>query len=169
MALRVLVPLLSILAALTCGATQLVNKMTRSWFERDVALRARLVTSGAREAVATHVRSGDRRKLAAVLDEIARDDRILAASVCTPSMRTLARTGAVPPRFSCEGLALRVERGVPRSGLDLLEDADGGLVHAVVVPVIDDDEELGEFVVVHDLSFVARREAAMRRYTIGAF
>ena len=169
MALRVLVPLLSILAALTCGATQLVNKMTRSWFERDVALRARLVTSGAREAVATHVRSGDRRKLAAVLDEIARDDRILAASVCTPSMRTLARTGAVPPRFSCEGLALRVERGVPRSGLDLLEDTDGGLVHAVVVPVIDDDEELGEFVVVHDLSFVARREAAMRRYTIGAF
>jgi trehalose 6-phosphate synthase len=169
MALRVLVPLLSILAALAFGATQLINKTTRSWFERDVAIQARLVTKGAREAVAANVRSGDRRKLAAVLDEIARDDRILAASVCTPSMRTQARTGAVPPRYACEVLAERIGPDVPRSGLDLLEEPDGGLVHAAVVPVVDEGEVLAQMVVVHDLSFVARREAAMRRFTAGAF
>jgi hypothetical protein len=52
MTLRVLVPLLTILAALAWGATSLVNGTTRSWFERDVSLRARLVASGAREALA---------------------------------------------------------------------------------------------------------------------
>ena len=80
MALRVLLPLLTVLAALAWGATVIVNTTTRSWFERDVSLRARLVANGAREALAGHVRAGDRKKLAAVLDEIARDDRILGAA-----------------------------------------------------------------------------------------
>ena len=94
MALRVLVPLLGILAALAWGATVWVNGTTRSWFERDVALRARLVTNGAREALSTHLRSGDRKKLKAALDELARDDRIMGAAVCSPSMRTVVAVGA---------------------------------------------------------------------------
>jgi trehalose 6-phosphate synthase len=169
MALRVLAPLLGILAALSWGATQFINKTNRAWFQRDVALQARLVTSGAREVLAAHVRSGDRRKLAAVLDDIARDDRILAASVCSPSMTTQARTGAVAPRYACEALAGRIGPDAPRDGLDLLEEPDGGLVHAAVVPVVDQGEVVAHLAVVHDLSFVARREAAMRRFTAGAF
>ena len=169
MALRVLVPLLAILAALAWGATQLVNGMTRSWFERDVALRARLVTNGAREALATHLRSGERKKLAAVLEEIARDDRIMAAAVCGPSMKTQARTGALPARYTCEVLAGREAGDALPDGLDLFEETNGGLVHAAVVPVLDDGQVVGHLVVVHDLSFVARREGAMRRYTVGAF
>ena len=168
MALRVLVPLLGILAALAWGATVWVNGTTRSWFERDVALRARLVTNGAREALSTHLRSGDRKKLKAALDELARDDRIMGAAVCSPSMRTEARTGALPARSACETLAGRT--GAEASGgLDLLEEADGGLVHTALVPVMDDGGLPARLVVVHDLSFVARREAAMRRFTVGAF
>ncbi len=137
MTLRVLVPLLGILAALAWGATHLVNGTTRSWFERDVSLRARLVASGAREGLAAHARAGDRKKLAAVLDEIARDDRILAAAICTPSMKTQARTGPVPARYTCESLAGRGLSDVPRTGLDLFEEPGGGLVHTAVVPVLD--------------------------------
>jgi trehalose 6-phosphate synthase len=169
MALRVLAPLLAILGVLAWGAAVLVNGTTRSWFERDVAQRARLVTSGAREALASHVKSGDRRKLAAVLDEIARDDRIMGAAVCSPTMRTLARTGSLPSRYACEGLAGRGVVTLPQGGLDLVEEADGGLVHAALVPVLDEDRTVARLVVVHDLSFVARREAAMRRFTIAAF
>jgi trehalose 6-phosphate synthase len=167
--LRVLVPLLGILAALAWGATLLVNGTTRSWFERDVSLRARLVASGAREALAAHARAGERKKLAAVLEEIARDDRILAAAVCTPSMTTQARTGPVPPGYTCESLGGRGLTDLPRTGLDLFEDAGGGLVHTAIVPVVADDQVVAHLVVVHDLSFVVRRELAMRRFTLGAF
>jgi trehalose 6-phosphate synthase len=169
MTLRVLVPLLGILAALAWGATLLVNGTTRSWFERDVSLRARLVASGAREALAAHARAGDRKKLAAVLDEIARDDRILGASVCTPSMRTQARTGPIPQGYGCEALGARGLSDVPRTGLDLFEEPGGGLVHTALVPVVDGDDLVAHLVIVHDLSFVARRETAMRRFTLGAF
>ena len=169
MTFRVLVPLLGILAALAWGATYLVNGTTRSWFERDVSMRARLVASGARDALAAHLASGDRRKLGAVLDDIARDDRVLAAAVCSPTMKTQARTGALPARYACEALQARGIAAVPPTGLDVLEEPDGGLLHAALVPVVDDARVVGELVVVHDLSFVTRRESAMRRFTIGAF
>ncbi|WP_242392425.1 trehalose-6-phosphate synthase [Anaeromyxobacter oryzisoli] len=169
MAYRILLPLLGILAALAWGATWFVNGTTRSWFERDVQLRTRLVAAGAREALATYFRAGDRQKLAAVLDEIARDDRIMAAALCTPSMKPLARTSALPSRYACDALAKRGVVDAPKAGLDLFEEPDGGLVHAAVVPILDDDRIVAQLVVVHDLSFVARREAAMRRFTVGAF
>jgi trehalose 6-phosphate synthase len=169
LALRVLAPLLAVLAALAWGATLLVNGTTRAWFERDVALRARLVAAGAREALAAHAAAGDRRRLGAVLDEIARDDRVLAAAVCSPAMKTLARTGDLPARYACEALAERAPAAPPTDGYDLFEEPGGGLVHAAVVPVLDEGSEAARLVVVHDLSFVARREAAMRRFTLGAF
>jgi trehalose 6-phosphate synthase len=93
----------------------------------------------------------------------------MAATVCGPSMKTQARTGALPVRYSCEALAGRVAGDVPSVGLDLFEEPDGGLVHAAVVPVLDEGQVVAHLVVVHDLSFVARREGAMRRFTVGAF
>ncbi|HEX9051904.1 MAG TPA: trehalose-6-phosphate synthase [Anaeromyxobacter sp.] len=169
MTLRILVPLLAILGALAWGATRIVNDTTRTWFERDVSMRARLVASGARDALAAHIESGDRRKLAAVLDDIARDDRVLAVAACSPSMKTLARTAALPARYTCEELRSRGVASVPPDGHDLLDEPDGGLVHAALVPVLDDDRAVGDLVVVHDLSFVVRRESAMRRFTVIAF
>jgi trehalose 6-phosphate synthase len=158
-----------LLAALTWGATVVVNRTTRAWYERDVSLRARLVASGAREALAAHARTGDRKKLAAILDEIARDDRIMAAALCTPSMKTQARTGALPERYACESLATRRLSSEPSRPVDLFEEPDGGLVHAAILPVLEDQDVLAQLVVVHDLSFISRRESAMRRFTIAAF
>jgi trehalose 6-phosphate synthase len=168
MTLRVLVPLLAVLGALAWGAALLVNGTTRSWFERDVSLRSRLAAGGARAALVAYSEAGDGRKLGALLDDIARDDRIMAAAVCTPAMRTQARTGVLPDRYTCEALAARGV-SVPPGGVDLFEEPDGGLAHAALVPLVDDGRAAAHFLVVHDLSFVTRREAAMRRFTLGSF
>jgi trehalose 6-phosphate synthase len=156
-----------VLAALAWVAGSLVNRTTRAWFERDVGARARLAVGGARDALSAHLRAGDRRKLAMVLADLSRDERILAAAVCDGDLRTLVRTGPLPERFGCEGLRARL--GAERGSLETVEEADGGLVHVLVEPVADEDGAVGHSVVVHDLSFVQRREAAMRRFTIGAF
>jgi trehalose 6-phosphate synthase len=155
-----------VLAALAWGAGALVNRTTRAWFERDVGARARLALGGARDALAGHLRSGDRRKLGAVLADVARDDRILAAAVCGEDLRTLARTGPLPDGFACEQLRPRLDDG---GVLETVEQADGGLVHVLVERISDDEGTAGLAVVVHDLSFVQRREAAMRRFTHVAF
>jgi trehalose 6-phosphate synthase len=169
MALRVLVPLLAILAALAWGATRVVNATARAWFERDVSMRARLAASGAREVIAANVRLRNRAKLADVLDEIARDDRISAAAVCTPSMRTLARTVDLPAAYACEALASRGTADVAPPGTDRLDDTGGGLLHVAVVPVLESGTVVAELIIVQDLGFVARRETALRQFTLAAF
>ena len=163
---------MGVLAALAWAAATLLNGTTRAWNEKDVSLRARAVVAGAREALVTHVSAGDRRRAAAVLAEIARDDRIMAAAVCGRGMRTLARTGVGPRAYECEALGERLADASADGKLELdrVEDAEGGLVHLTAQPLLGEDGALlGHVVLVHDLSFVARREAAMRRYTAGAF
>jgi trehalose 6-phosphate synthase len=169
MTFRVLVPLLAVLAGLAWGATTLVNDTTRSWFQRDVSMRARLAAGSARETIVAHVRGNERRKVTALLDEVARDDRILAAAVCSPSMRTIASTGALPAAYTCEALARRGVVADGPEGADVFDDPGGALAHAAVVPLRDGAETVAELVVVHDLSFVERREASMRRFTAIVF
>ena len=167
--LRFGLPLLAVLAALAWGAGTLVQHTTRRWFQRDVSMRARLAVDGAREALTAHARAGDRRKMGAVLGALARDDRILAAAVCSEGMKTLARTGAVPSGLECEDIAARLPAQLGEEGVELEEQAAGGLVHALVLPLADEAGPVGRALVVHDLSFAARREDALKRFTIGAF
>jgi len=158
---------MAVLAALAWGATELVNRTARAWFEKDVTLRAQVAVSGASEALSAHLVTGNRRRLGGVLTELARDDRIMAAAVCAPDLRTLARTGALPPGHDCADVAARVA-GRP-DGVEGIERVEGGLVHLTVRPLAEEGTALGWLVLVHDLSFLERREAAMRRFTAGAF
>jgi trehalose 6-phosphate synthase len=166
---RLVVPLVLGLAVLAWGAAAVVNAATRSWFMRDVALRARLAAVGSQGAIAAHLESGDRRRLGALLDDLARDERIMAAEACTAELATVARTKRFPGRFSCEAVRARIA-GEPRPvELDFADEIEGGRVHVTLHPIADDGAVRGALVLVHDLSFVARRELAMKRFSLGAF
>ncbi len=170
--IRVLFPLLAVLGALAWGATTLINDTTRSWFMRDVSARARLAASGARESLVAHVKSNERRRFSALLNDITRDDRVMAAALCSPQMKTLARTDTLPPSYACERIAERRpnEFGPDRvDPLEVSQDLGDGLVHLSVAPLRDEEQIVANLVVVHDLSFVARREASMRRFTMIVF
>jgi trehalose 6-phosphate synthase len=166
---RVVVPLVLGLGVLAWSAAMVVNEATRAWFMRDVALRARLAAVGTQGALTAHLGSGDRRRLGALLDDLARDERIMAAEACTAELATVARTKRFPGQFSCEALGARIP-GEPRPvELDFADEIEGGRVHVTLHPIEDDGAVRGALVLVHDLSFVARRELAMKRFTLGAF
>jgi trehalose 6-phosphate synthase len=171
---RVLLPLLVALVLLAWGATALLNATARSWFERDVALRARLAVSGARDALVTHFQKEDRRRLAAVLEEIARDDRIMAAEACNPQGGSITQTKAFPRQFACEALRDRVTGLAGASDAEADADFDattaaGERVHVTALPVKDGDNFLGSVVLVHEMGWGARRELAMQRVTLAVF
>jgi trehalose 6-phosphate synthase len=166
---RVVFPLLVGLGLLVWGGAELVNDATRKWFERDVTLRANLAARGAQGALAAHLASGDRRRVAAVLDDLARDERIMAVEACTAAHVTVARTNGFPERFSCEALRDRAAPESASASFDFSDEIEGGSVRVTVHPVEDEGEIKGALVLVHDLSFVARRELAMRRFTAVAF
>ena len=59
-ALRFILALVAGLALLTWGASVVVSRTTRAWFERDMLLRAQLAVSGARETLVSHWAAGQR-------------------------------------------------------------------------------------------------------------
>jgi len=171
-ALRFVVALVTGLALLTGAASVLVTRTTRAWFERDMQLRAQLAVSGARETLASHW--GSEAELRRVLGEMAHDERILGAAACGRDLLARARTSDYPAPLTCERLGAGVRPPDGGSSTEWTAAASvfsvpGGQVHATAVPVASDDGTLGFVVLVHDLSFVERREATTRRYLVLAF
>jgi uncharacterized membrane protein affecting hemolysin expression len=89
-----------VLLVLALGGLSFVGHATltrtlRTWFESDLALRARLAVASARQGLAISP-GADVRRLVDTLDDITRDRRLLAAAACAENGDTLAATAAYP-------------------------------------------------------------------------
>jgi trehalose 6-phosphate synthase len=173
-ALRFIAALIVGLAVLTWVASVVVNRTTRAWFDRDIQLRANLAVSGIHDGLVANWdrdRSGRLREILAVLT---RDERIMAAAACGDDLTFLVRVGDYPAQVSCQtvGAHVRPTSDTPASAWVLWASEmtlPAGNIHATAVPVLDSDRALGFVVLVHDMSFVERREATTRRFLLLAF
>jgi trehalose 6-phosphate synthase len=171
---RFLIVLILGLAVVAWLASVAVRETTRDWFERDVSLRAQLAVNGARQALISHWRKEARRDLRDLLAEMTHDERIMAAAACAADLSLLARTGDFPEQFDCKDLGkhvLSTADGVETKWTpwESVVSLPGGRVHVSAIPVFDVGEPLGFVVLVHDLSFVERREAKTERFLLLAF
>lgn len=163
------------LALVTWAASVMVHKTTRVWFEKDIVLRAQLAVNGARQALIVHWHKEARADLQGLLGEITHDERIMAAAACAADLELLTRTNDFPTQFTCEGIGahLRDARAAGLSAWNGVESVPGGNVHVSAIPVLDRNQgqgnALGFVVLVHDLSFVERREAKTRQFLLLAF
>ncbi len=169
--LRFLVLLVLGLAGLTWGASLVVQRSTRAWFEKDLNLRARLAVNGARWSLAERWR-GDPARLQALLTDLTQDERILSACACTSEGELLVQTDAYPAELPCPEVISRVRAEGPHPVWGHWESEallPGGQVHLSALPLSDESGELGYVILVHDLSFLARREASTRDFLLIAF
>jgi trehalose 6-phosphate synthase len=166
--------LVAALAGLSLAALTLVQRTIRAWFERDIALRSDLALSGVRRPIVTSWDRRDWNALNEVLQEVTRDERLLAVGLCGDGPHVLARTDYYPPTLDCGVLYDRLARAHPtaarpptgwRGRLDL----PGGPVHVDVLAVRDGERLLGHAILVHDLAYVAGREKDTRRFLLLAF
>lgn len=162
------------LGLLTWVASVTVNETTRSWFEKDVSLRAQLAVSGARQALVSHWQKEQRADLRDLLVEITHDERIMAAAACTAELTLLTRTPDYPEAFGCREIGEHVRDAASESAAGWrpwksVLPLPGGKVHVSAIPVFDGDRPLGFVVLVHDLSFVGRREEKTRNFLLLAF
>jgi trehalose 6-phosphate synthase len=172
-AVRFIVVLILGLAFVTWITSLLVDRTTRGWFERDVTLRAQLAVRGARPALVSRWRDNQGSTLGALLEDLTRDERILAAAACSTDFTLLARTSDFPEQVACEELGPQLwDRELPIGAGDVFAEVvslPAGDVHVSAIPMGSETQPRGFVVVVHDLSFVERRAAQTRRFLLLAF
>ena len=172
--IRFVLALVAGLALLTWLGSVLVQQTTREWFERDVRLRSELAVSSARQALLAHWRKAESRELRNLLVEMMRDERIMAATACAADLTVLAKTPDFPSDFSCRKVGTRI-RPEPKSPptswstWHTVASLPAGSVYLSAIPVIEADTALGFVILVHDMSFVGRREDETRYFLWLAF
>lgn len=163
--LRFLLPLLGLLALVAWGASEVFNRQSLAWAERDLSMRAQLAARGAHESLEARLAARDRRSARALLDELVRDERLLAAALCLPDGTALAVTEALPEAAACS----RQRPAGAEEPADRTLLLERGSVHLSVVPIQEGAGMLGRLVLVHDMSYLDHRAEVRRRATFLAF
>jgi trehalose 6-phosphate synthase len=165
-ALRFVLPLLVLVALVALGASTFMRRQTHAWAERDLSLRAQAILASAREGLASRMTGGDPARLTLRLEDLVRDERVIGAAACAPRGALSIYTAGYPAGLDCDRVATGVD---PRTGTGVAW-LPHGTVHMSVLPVTDDaGATVGRLVLLHDMSYVDRRDAQTRLATFLVF
>jgi len=158
LSLRFIIPLFLALGAIAYAVVPLVDKLTVQWFERDLDIRATLIANTVQEPLRNAIRAGNRSSLEPFFLRLTQDERLFAVGYCPVGGGEPVATPSLPSEIRCTDLArFSGEEG------HVLQSPDGPLLVSVR-PVDVEGAPAGMLVLVHDLSFVARRSAETRKY-----
>jgi trehalose 6-phosphate synthase len=171
LSLRFVVPLLLALGIFAYAALPLVDKLMLRWFSRDLEVRANLIATTVEEPLHDLIQSGNRRRIKQFFEHISQDERLLGLAFCPADNGEPVTTAAIPTEVRCADL----QRFDEASG-NLLQTAKGPVlvsVRSLVSGGAPDSTakrlpsltaSLGHLVLVHDMSFIARRTRETREY-----
>src|SRR6266704_2578624 len=158
LSLRFILPLLLVLGAFAYAVVPLVNKLTLQWFVRDLDSRASLIANTIQGPLQDLARDGNRTRLLEYFTRITQDERLYAMGFCPSPQGQPVATPTLPAELRCDDL----ERFSGESE-HLLKSPDGALLVSVR-PLAVGGAPAGQLVLVHDMSFIARRSAETRKY-----
>ncbi len=162
LSLRFIVPLFLALGILAYAVVPLVNGLTLKWFVRDLDIRANLIANTVEEPLQDLIRTGNQRRITQFFTRITQDERLFAMGFCPADGGEPLATPSLPKEVTCTGLTRDSE---PTSNLLQTEK---GPVLVSIRPLATGDAAaaapLGKLVLVHDMSFIARRSAETREY-----
>jgi trehalose 6-phosphate synthase len=167
---RFLTLLLAGLALLTALGYVGLTRVTHDWFEKDIRLRSSLAIASAHDSLTTHW-GDDPRALGETLANITRDERIMGAAACTMDGTKLAATEAFPHDFTCRATLdrFREEANDGTGTWTMTTDLPSGSVQLSATTLEAEGRRLGVILLVHDLSFIERREATTRNLLLVMF
>jgi trehalose 6-phosphate synthase len=166
---RFLVAVLASLGALTALAYLGLTRVTGAWFEHDLELKAQLAVAAASTSL-TRNWSADHARLGETLSDITRDERIMGASACSLAGETIAATEPYPSELACASVVARVLTEIRDEGSwATTYELPSGRVRLSATVLQAEGAPLGVVLVLHDLSYLGRREATTRNLVLLAF
>ncbi len=136
-----------------------IERLLAEWFRSDVELRAQLVMHSMEEPITELVQKGNEARLRAYLAKITADERLLAVLVCRTNGSTIFKTERAPAAISCDS------SGPPAAATRIVQLPSGS------VQISRFDFDMAEPVpfrvlMLHDLSFVDRRQRTARDFVL---
>src|SRR5437764_1917090 len=125
---------------------------------RDLDIRASLIASAVQEPLQDLIQTGNRTRMLQFFDRITNDERLFAMGFCPSAPGQPVLTPTLPAQIRCTEL-----QAFSGSAGQLLRSASGPLLVSVR-PLEAAGAPVGNLVVVHDMSFIARRSAETRKY-----
>jgi trehalose 6-phosphate synthase len=153
LSLRFVIPLLAALAIFAYAALPLVDKLMLRWFGRDLEVRASLIANTVDDPLQNLLRTGNRTRIFEFFTRITQDERLLALAFCPADTGEPVATPMLPAEVHC-------------SNLGRFETPAGELLQTGTGPVFVSVRQLpgGQLVLVHDMSWFARRSRETRQY-----
>jgi trehalose 6-phosphate synthase len=152
---------LAIVVAARMAILPLTTSFVEQWSQRDVELRSRLVANSIRDQVGALVATEDRQSLLALFERLSQDERLLAVGMCDERNELVISTKMMPASLSCE----KVARTDAESFSSIAPDGRSMLAAVFPVSVRGARRHL---ILLHDLSFAARRGAELRGVVLPA-
>ena len=137
-----------------------IERLLAEWFRSDVELRSQLVMHTMEEPITDLIGEGSDAKLRVYLTKVTTDERLLAILICRPDGTTLYKTDRAPLAVSCEANATSTPP-VPK-----VQQLPSGSVQISRFD-FDDAQPAGyRVLMLHDLSFVDRRQRTARDFVL---
>jgi trehalose-6-phosphate synthase len=168
LSLRFLIPLALALGGIAYGVVPLVDELTLKWFVRDLDIRKNLIASAVQEPLVELLTDNARdrvrlQRVQALFSRILQDERLFALGFCDGAGKLVYRTPTLPAAVSCRA------PGAPAEEAGRVLQQPRGPLHVGATPVLAEGRQLGELLIVHDMSFVERRSADTKKYIVYLF
>ncbi len=158
MLLRFGIPTLVAVSLLAYVGVPYADRLLAGWFRGDVALRAQLVANSMATSMRRIVGEGDIEELRQYLAAITTDERLLAIMVCKQDGTLIYATDRTPATISCGSTS-----GIEAGGSEILK-LQSGSVEASAFSFTTDADETFRALLIHDLSFIDRRQSTARNH-----
>jgi trehalose-6-phosphate synthase len=157
LSLRFIVPLLLAIAVFAYAAVPLADALMQRWFIRDLEARSSLIAAAAQDPLTRLIASGSDARILQYFGRMLQDERLHALGLCFGSRGVPVATALFPRTLDCA--EIEQEDG----GRRVIRTANG-LYHVAIRRIDGEDDVHGWLALVHDMSFVARRNEETRQY-----
>lgn len=139
-----------------------VNHMLTGWFRDDVALRAQLIANSSEESLIPLVEKNDVTSLKVYLSRLTTDQRLLAVLLCRQDGTLIYKTDLTPTAVDC------TTSPVKKPENNFVLQLPAGSVEVSRFKMDANGAAPFNLLLVHDLSYIDRRQSTARTYVFAA-
>lgn len=159
LSLRFIIPLSLVLAIVAMSIVPLVDSLTLKWFNRDLEIRSKLVTSAIHDSIVSALKDPSQQNLVKLFNRVIEDERLFALAYCDSQNKIIYKTKTLPTSILCNSTP------DPNDFHSIIENDSKGALHVNYYPIITEEAGyLGQLVLVHDIAYMQRRSSDTKKY-----